>query len=167
MDHWATTHEEKASRLRHLVDCTNLYWGMFVPAIKGQGTEEHHHRAFELQFRIFNGVGKFTKLRGVNNERPLAGLLMTSVGTIADRSGRTPIPAHLLAFRQLLEWQPTLPPSYKRRTSVPAGNSLWSFFILSVTLWINFRIYCWNQMTKACSIWIEVGDCLFSVRLII
>lgn len=43
--------EEEAGRLRFFVDqpaFVDLHWGMFVPAIKGQGTEEQQQKWLSL-----------------------------------------------------------------------------------------------------------------------
>ncbi|KAJ7944723.1 Acyl-coenzyme A oxidase [Quillaja saponaria] len=47
--------EEEASRLRFYVDepaFTDLHWGMFVPAIKGQGTEEQQQKWLPLAYKM-------------------------------------------------------------------------------------------------------------------
>ncbi|GAV77995.1 ACOX domain-containing protein/Acyl-CoA_dh_M domain-containing protein [Cephalotus follicularis] len=47
--------EEEASRLRFFVDepaFTDLHWGMFVPAIKGQGTEEQQQKWLPLAHKM-------------------------------------------------------------------------------------------------------------------
>ncbi|KAI4315227.1 hypothetical protein L6164_028061 [Bauhinia variegata] len=47
--------EEEASRLRSFVDepaFTDLHWGMFVPAIKGQGTEEQQKKWLPLAYKM-------------------------------------------------------------------------------------------------------------------
>ncbi|GLU05553.1 hypothetical protein SLE2022_226500 [Rubroshorea leprosula] len=47
--------EEEASKLRNSVDepaYTDLHWGMFVPAIKGQGTEEQQQKWLPLAYRM-------------------------------------------------------------------------------------------------------------------
>ena len=47
--------EEEASRLRFYVDepaFTDLHWGMFVPAIKGQGTDEQHQKWLPLAYKM-------------------------------------------------------------------------------------------------------------------
>ncbi|XP_039122296.1 peroxisomal acyl-coenzyme A oxidase 1-like [Dioscorea cayenensis subsp. rotundata] len=47
--------EEEASRLRFYVDepsYVDLHWGMFVPAIKGQGTEEQHKKWLPLAYKM-------------------------------------------------------------------------------------------------------------------
>ncbi|XP_043716446.1 peroxisomal acyl-coenzyme A oxidase 1-like [Telopea speciosissima] len=47
--------EEEASRLRFYVDetaYTDLHWGMFVPAIKGQGTEEQQKKWLPLAYKM-------------------------------------------------------------------------------------------------------------------
>ncbi|XP_021757818.1 peroxisomal acyl-coenzyme A oxidase 1-like [Chenopodium quinoa] len=47
--------EEEASQLRFFVDepaYTDLHWGMFVPAIKGQGTEEQQRKWLPLAYRM-------------------------------------------------------------------------------------------------------------------
>ncbi|XP_057976482.1 peroxisomal acyl-coenzyme A oxidase 1-like isoform X2 [Malania oleifera] len=47
--------EEEASRLRSFVDepaFTDLHWGMFVPAIKGQGTEEQQQKWLPLAYKM-------------------------------------------------------------------------------------------------------------------
>ncbi|KAJ7952540.1 Acyl-coenzyme A oxidase [Quillaja saponaria] len=47
--------EEEASRLRFYVDepaFTDLHWGMFVPAIKGQGTEEQQQKWVPLAYKM-------------------------------------------------------------------------------------------------------------------
>ncbi|KAF8019388.1 hypothetical protein BT93_G0152 [Corymbia citriodora subsp. variegata] len=47
--------EEEASRLRAFIDepaYTDLHWGMFVPAIKGQGTEEQQRKWLPLAYKM-------------------------------------------------------------------------------------------------------------------
>ncbi|KAF5180433.1 Acyl-coenzyme a oxidase, partial [Thalictrum thalictroides] len=47
--------EEEASKLRAFVDepaFTDLHWGMFVPAIKGQGTEEQQQKWLPLAYKM-------------------------------------------------------------------------------------------------------------------
>ncbi|CAO2819496.1 unnamed protein product [Amaranthus hypochondriacus] len=47
--------EEEASELRLFVDqpaFTDLHWGMFIPAIKGQGTEEQQRKWLPLAYRM-------------------------------------------------------------------------------------------------------------------
>uniref|UniRef100_A0A5B6Z5M8 Acyl-coenzyme A oxidase n=1 Tax=Davidia involucrata TaxID=16924 RepID=A0A5B6Z5M8_DAVIN len=47
--------EEEASKLRFYVDepaFTDLHWGMFVPAIKGQGTEEQQQKWLPLAYKM-------------------------------------------------------------------------------------------------------------------
>lgn len=47
--------EEEASMLRSSVDepaFTDLHWGMFVPAIKGQGTDEQHQKWLPLAYKM-------------------------------------------------------------------------------------------------------------------
>ncbi|XAR70483.1 Acyl-CoA oxidase [Bertholletia excelsa] len=47
--------EEEASRLRFYVDepaFTDLHWGMFIPAIKGQGTEEQQQKWLPLAYKM-------------------------------------------------------------------------------------------------------------------
>ncbi|KAL3818001.1 hypothetical protein ACJIZ3_003906 [Penstemon smallii] len=47
--------EEEASRLRFYVDepaYTDLHWGMFVPAIKGQGTDEQQKKWLPLAYKM-------------------------------------------------------------------------------------------------------------------
>ncbi|XP_052307517.1 peroxisomal acyl-coenzyme A oxidase 1-like isoform X2 [Populus trichocarpa] len=47
--------EEEAGRLRFFVDepaFTDLHWGMFVPAIKGQGTEEQQQKWLPLAYKM-------------------------------------------------------------------------------------------------------------------
>ncbi|KAK9716339.1 hypothetical protein RND81_06G226700 [Saponaria officinalis] len=47
--------EEEASQLRFFVDepsFTDLHWGMFVPAIKGQGTDEQQRKWLPLAYRM-------------------------------------------------------------------------------------------------------------------
>ncbi|XXG43054.1 hypothetical protein AAC387_Pa01g3178 [Persea americana] len=47
--------EEEASKLRFFVDepaYTDLHWGMFVPAIKGQGTDEQHQKWLTLAYKM-------------------------------------------------------------------------------------------------------------------
>ncbi|KAI4364840.1 hypothetical protein MLD38_020878 [Melastoma candidum] len=47
--------EEEASRVRFFVDepaFTDLHWGMFVPAIKGQGTEEQQQKWLPLAYKM-------------------------------------------------------------------------------------------------------------------
>ncbi|KAJ4712706.1 Acyl-coenzyme A oxidase [Melia azedarach] len=47
--------EEEASRLRSYVDepaFTDLHWGMFVPAIKGQGTDEQQQKWLPLAYKM-------------------------------------------------------------------------------------------------------------------
>ncbi|KAF8380537.1 hypothetical protein HHK36_028024 [Tetracentron sinense] len=47
--------EEEASRLRFYVDepaYTDLHWGMFLPAIKGQGTEEQQKKWLPLAYKM-------------------------------------------------------------------------------------------------------------------
>ncbi|XP_075478361.1 peroxisomal acyl-coenzyme A oxidase 1-like [Primulina tabacum] len=47
--------EEEASRLRFYVDepaYTDLHWGMFVPAIKGQGTDEQQQEWLPLAYKM-------------------------------------------------------------------------------------------------------------------
>ncbi|KAL9246856.1 hypothetical protein vseg_020343 [Gypsophila vaccaria] len=47
--------EEEASQLRYFVDepsFTDLHWGMFVPAIKGQGTDEQQRKWLPLAYRM-------------------------------------------------------------------------------------------------------------------
>ncbi|XP_073159034.1 peroxisomal acyl-coenzyme A oxidase 1-like isoform X2 [Henckelia pumila] len=47
--------EEEASRLRFYVDepaYTDLHWGMFVPAIKGQGTDEQQQQWLPLAYKM-------------------------------------------------------------------------------------------------------------------
>ncbi|KAL2903035.1 Peroxisomal acyl-coenzyme A oxidase 1 [Bienertia sinuspersici] len=47
--------EEEASQLRFFVDepaYTDLHWGMFIPAIKGQGTEEQQRKWLPLAYRM-------------------------------------------------------------------------------------------------------------------
>ncbi|ERN00166.1 peroxisomal acyl-coenzyme A oxidase 1 [Amborella trichopoda] len=47
--------EEEASRVRFFVDepaYTDLHWGMFIPAIKGQGTEEQQKKWLSLAYRM-------------------------------------------------------------------------------------------------------------------
>ncbi|KAE8055879.1 hypothetical protein FH972_012691 [Carpinus fangiana] len=47
--------EEEASRLRFYVDepaFTDLHWGMFIPAIKGQGTEEQLQKWLPLAYKM-------------------------------------------------------------------------------------------------------------------
>ncbi|XP_056160515.1 peroxisomal acyl-coenzyme A oxidase 1 [Syzygium oleosum] len=47
--------EEEASRLRFFIDepaYTDLHWGMFVPAIKGQGTEEQQQKWLPLAYKM-------------------------------------------------------------------------------------------------------------------
>ncbi|KAL2233012.1 peroxisomal acyl-coenzyme A oxidase 1 [Sesamum indicum] len=47
--------EEEASRLRFYVDepaFTDLHWGMFVPAIKGQGTDEQQQKWLPLAYKM-------------------------------------------------------------------------------------------------------------------
>lgn len=47
--------EEEASQLRFFVDepaFTDLHWGMFIPAIKGQGTEEQQRKWLPLAYRM-------------------------------------------------------------------------------------------------------------------
>ncbi|KAF2315054.1 hypothetical protein GH714_038038 [Hevea brasiliensis] len=47
--------EEEARKLRFFVDepaFTDLHWGMFVPAIKGQGTEEQQQKWLPLAYKI-------------------------------------------------------------------------------------------------------------------
>ncbi|XP_031273870.1 peroxisomal acyl-coenzyme A oxidase 1-like [Pistacia vera] len=47
--------EEEASKLRFYVDepaFTDLHWGMFVPAIKGQGTDEQHQKWLPLAYKM-------------------------------------------------------------------------------------------------------------------
>ncbi|KAK7262141.1 hypothetical protein RJT34_29702 [Clitoria ternatea] len=47
--------EEEASMLRSFVDqpaFTDLHWGMFVPAIKGQGTEEQQQKWLPLAYKM-------------------------------------------------------------------------------------------------------------------
>ncbi|XP_054795744.1 peroxisomal acyl-coenzyme A oxidase 1-like [Prosopis cineraria] len=47
--------EEEASRLRFYVDepaFTDLHWGMFIPAIKGQGTEEQQQQWLPLAYKM-------------------------------------------------------------------------------------------------------------------
>ncbi|KAL0296277.1 UNVERIFIED_CONTAM: Peroxisomal acyl-coenzyme A oxidase 1 [Sesamum radiatum] len=47
--------EEEASRLRFYVDepaFTDLHWGMFIPAIKGQGTDEQQQKWLPLAYKM-------------------------------------------------------------------------------------------------------------------
>ncbi|KAL6953593.1 acyl-coenzyme A oxidase [Sarracenia purpurea var. burkii] len=47
--------EEEAAKLRYYIDepCfTDLHWGMFVPAIKGQGTEEQQQKWLPLAYKM-------------------------------------------------------------------------------------------------------------------
>ncbi|KAK4801162.1 hypothetical protein SAY86_021649 [Trapa natans] len=47
--------EEEASKLRSFVDepaFTDLHWGMFVPAIKGQGTDEQQQKWLPLAYKM-------------------------------------------------------------------------------------------------------------------
>ncbi|RWR80636.1 Acyl-CoA oxidase [Cinnamomum micranthum f. kanehirae] len=47
--------EEEASKLRFFVDepaYTDLHWGMFIPAIKGQGTDEQHQKWLTLAYKM-------------------------------------------------------------------------------------------------------------------
>ncbi|XP_042505507.1 peroxisomal acyl-coenzyme A oxidase 1-like [Macadamia integrifolia] len=47
--------EEEASRLRYYIDetaYTDLHWGMFIPAIKGQGTEEQQKKWLPLAYKM-------------------------------------------------------------------------------------------------------------------
>lgn len=47
--------EEEASRLRFYVDepaFTDLHWGMFIPAIKGQGTDEQQRKFLPLAYKM-------------------------------------------------------------------------------------------------------------------
>ncbi|KAB5564108.1 hypothetical protein DKX38_004162 [Salix brachista] len=47
--------EEEAGRLRFFVDepaFTDLHWGMFIPAIKGQGTEEQQQKWLPLAYKM-------------------------------------------------------------------------------------------------------------------
>lgn len=47
--------EEEASRLRFFIDepaYTDLHWGMFIPAIKGQGTEEQQQKWLPLAYKM-------------------------------------------------------------------------------------------------------------------
>lgn len=47
--------EEEASKLRFFVDepaFTDLHWGMFVPAIKGQGTDEQQQKWLPLAYKM-------------------------------------------------------------------------------------------------------------------
>lgn len=47
--------EEEASKLRFYVDepaFTDLHWGMFIPAIKGQGTEEQQKKWLPLAYKM-------------------------------------------------------------------------------------------------------------------
>ncbi|KAL6985961.1 acyl-coenzyme A oxidase [Sarracenia purpurea var. burkii] len=47
--------EEEAAKLRYYIDepCfTDLHWGMFVPAIKGQGTEEQQKKWLPLAYKM-------------------------------------------------------------------------------------------------------------------
>ncbi|KAL7165054.1 hypothetical protein ACSBR2_040859 [Camellia fascicularis] len=47
--------EEEAAKLRFFVDqtaFTDLHWGMFVPAIKGQGTEEQQQKWLPLAYKM-------------------------------------------------------------------------------------------------------------------
>ncbi|CAA0825413.1 Peroxisomal acyl-coenzyme A oxidase 1 [Striga hermonthica] len=47
--------EEEASKLRFYVDepaYTDLHWGMFIPAIKGQGTEEQQQKWLPLAYKM-------------------------------------------------------------------------------------------------------------------
>ncbi|EPS60529.1 hypothetical protein M569_14274, partial [Genlisea aurea] len=47
--------EEEASRLRFYIDepaYTDLHWGMFVPAIKGMGTEEQQQKWLPLAYKM-------------------------------------------------------------------------------------------------------------------
>lgn len=47
--------EEEASQLRFFVDepaFTDLHWGMFIPAIKGQGTEEQQRKWLPMAYRM-------------------------------------------------------------------------------------------------------------------
>ncbi|XP_024394934.1 peroxisomal acyl-coenzyme A oxidase 1 [Physcomitrium patens] len=47
--------EVEGLKLRHFVDeptYTDLHWGMFIPAIKGQGTEEQQHKWLPLAYKM-------------------------------------------------------------------------------------------------------------------
>ncbi|KAF3324707.1 peroxisomal acyl-coenzyme A oxidase 1-like isoform X1 [Carex littledalei] len=47
--------EEEASKMRFFIDepaYTDLHWGMFVPAIKGQGTEEQQQKWLPLAYKM-------------------------------------------------------------------------------------------------------------------
>ncbi|XP_057463458.1 peroxisomal acyl-coenzyme A oxidase 1-like [Actinidia eriantha] len=47
--------EEEASRLRFYIDepaYTDLHWGMFIPAIKGQGTDEQQQKWLPLAYKM-------------------------------------------------------------------------------------------------------------------
>nr|XP_009587601.1 peroxisomal acyl-coenzyme A oxidase 1-like isoform X1 [Nicotiana tomentosiformis] len=47
--------EEEAAKLRHFVDepaFTDLHWGMFIPAIKGQGTDEQQKKWLPLAYKM-------------------------------------------------------------------------------------------------------------------
>ncbi|KAK6262862.1 hypothetical protein QUC31_008678 [Theobroma cacao] len=47
--------EEEASRMRFFVDqpaFTDLHWGMFIPAIKGQGTEEQQQKWLPVAYKM-------------------------------------------------------------------------------------------------------------------